>query len=247
MVLCGGAEKPRDLPVEGRELKGVYFAMDYLRQQNRVNRGVKISSKERINAQGKRIIILGGGDTGADCVGTANRQKAASIKQFEVLPEPPRDRQPDNPWPQWAQILRTSTSHEEGVLRDYSIMTKRLSGQNGELKQLHAVRLEFGSKDPITGRMGMRELPGTEFTEDVDILILAMGFVSPEKAGLLDELGVEFDQRGNVKTDDERMTSVPGVFAAGDMRRGQSLVVWAINEGREAASGIERYFESQKV
>lgn len=246
IVLCGGAEKPRDLPVEGRELQGVYFAMDYLRQQNRMNRGVKFSPKERINAQGKRVIVLGGGDTGSDCVGTANRQGAASIKQFELLPEPPKERQANNPWPQWGQILRSSTSHEEGCIRDYNIMTRRLSGENGRLTQLHAVRLEFGPQDPVTGRRGMKEIPGTEFTEDADLVILAMGFLAPVKEGLLEELGVELDQRGNVKTGEDRMSSVPGVFAAGDMRRGQSLVVWAIHEGREAANSVEQYFETQR-
>ena len=252
IVLCGGSEKPRDLPVEGRELKGVYFAMEYLIQQNRINRGEKIPANERIDAKGKHVIVLGGGDTGADCVGTANRQGAASIKQFELLPEPSKERLDDNPWPQWARILRTSTSHEEGCLRDYSIMTTRLSGENDELKQLHAVRLEF-SQNPETGRMDMTEVPGTEFSEDVDMVILAMGFLSPVKEGLLEELGVELDQRGNVKTEGGHpetqaggMTSVPGVFAAGDMRRGQSLIVWAIHEGREAAKHVMRYLDPEE-
>ncbi len=247
IVLCGGSEKPRDLQVEGRELKGVYFAMDYLRQQNRLNRGAKIPANERITAKGKRVIVLGGGDTGADCVGTANRQGAASVKQFELLPEPPKDRSPHNPWPQWAQILRTSTSHEEGCVRDYSIMTTRLNGENGELKRLHAIRLEF-NRNPETGRMDMTEVPGTEFSEDVDMVVLAMGFLSPVKEGMLEEFGVKLDQRGNVKTQGGHpdtqaggMTSVPSVFAAGDMRRGQSLIVWAIHEGREAAKHAMQY------
>ena len=252
IVLCGGAEKPRDLQVEGRDLKGVHFAMDYLIQQNLVNRGVKIPDGERIDAKGKRVIVLGGGDTGADCVGTANRQGAASVKQFELLPEPPKDRLDENPWPQWAQILRTGTSHEEGCERDYSILTKDLSGENGELKQLHAVRLEF-TPNEATGRMDMKELPGTEFTEDVDMVVLAMGFLSPVKEGLLEELGVELDQRGNVKTEGGHpetlaggMTSVAGIFAAGDMRRGQSLIVWAIHEGREAAKHAMQYLAPQE-
>lgn len=244
LVLCGGAEQPRDLPVEGRDLQGVYFALEYLTQQNRENRGIRIDPKQRISAEGKRVIVLGGGDTGADCVGTANRQGAASIKQFELLPQPPAEREPDNPWPQWACIERTSSSHEEGCIRDYSILTKRLSGENGILKKLHAVRLNFGPKETLTGRRNMKEIPGTEFEENVDVLILALGFLGPVKHGLLEELGVELDERGNVKTEKNRMTSIPGVFAAGDMRRGQSLVVWAIHEGRIVAEGVNTYFQA---
>lgn len=244
VVLCGGAEASRDLPVEGRDLKGVYFAMEYLMQQNRLNRGIQIHPDLLISAEGKRVIILGGGDTGADCVGTANRQGAASVKQFELLPKPPAERIPDNPWPQWALVERSGSSHEEGCVRDYSIMTKRLSGEDGVLKKLHAVRLNFGPKDPITGRREMKEIPGTEFEESVDLLILAMGFLGPAKGGMLEELGVELDERGNVKTDEQKMTMVPGVFAAGDMRRGQSLVVWAIHEGRAAAEAVDAYLET---
>ena len=247
LVLCGGAEQPRDLPVEGRGLKGVYFAIDYLSQQNRLNRGLRIHPDQLISAQGKRVIVLGGGDTGADCVGTANRQGAASIKQFELLPRPPVDRAADNPWPHWAQIERTSTSHEEGCVRDYAILTKRLSGEQGVLKKLHAVRLNFSPKDPLTGRRDMREIPGTEFEENVDLLILALGFLGPVKDGMLAELGVALDERGNVQTDAQRMTSVPGVFACGDMRRGQSLLVWAIHEGRTAAEGVNQYLETQEA
>ena len=241
VALCGGAEKPRDLPVEGRDLQGVYFAMDYLTQQNRINRGVQIPPEQRISAAGKRVIIIGGGDTGADCVGTARRQGAASIKQFELLPEPPKERPLDNPWPQWARILRTSSSHEEGCVREFSVSTKRLTGEQGVLKKLHGIRLEFSEPDPATGRRDMKEIPGSEFTEDADMVVLAMGFVGPIKEGMLTELGVKFDERGNIAANADRMTSVPGVFAAGDMRRGQSLVVWAIHEGRAAAKGIERY------
>jgi len=243
VVLCGGSEQPRDLPIDGRQLKGVYFAMDYLRQQNRKNRGGNLYAEEFISAEGKRVIVLGGGDTGADCVGTANRQGARAVKQFELLPQPPTQRLSDNPWPQWASIERFSTSHEEGCLRDYSIMTKRFSGENGVLKKLHAVRLEWGAKDPVTGRMDMREIPGSEFEAEADLVILALGFVGPVKEGMLHDLGVTFDERGNVKTDDNRMTSIPGVFAAGDMRRGQSLVVWAIHEGRMAAEGVDAYLK----
>lgn len=247
LVLCGGAEQPRDLPVGGRDLKGVYFAMEFLIQQNRVNLGQKIDPKGRISAQGKRVVVLGGGDTGSDCVGTSNRQGATLIKQFELLGRPPKERDPNNPWPQWALIERTSSSHEEGVERDYCIMTKSFSGENGELKKLHAVRLEFGDPDPETGRRPMKEIPGSEFEVEVDLVFLAMGFLGPEKNGMLEELGVDLNERGNVKADGNKMTSVPGIFTAGDMTRGQSLVVWAINEGRTAAQGVHNYLMTQTV
>lgn len=241
LVLCGGAQQSRDLPVEGRDLKGVYFAMEFLTQQNQVNRGKKIGSGKRISAKNKHVIVLGGGDTGSDCVGTSNRQGAVSVKQFELLPRPPKDRGPNNPWPQWALIERTSTSQEEGVERDYCVMTKKFSGENGVLKKLHAVRLEFGDPDPETGRRSMTEIPGSEFEVDVDLVFLAMGFTGPVKSGMIEELGVELDERGNVKADQNKMTGIPGIFTAGDMARGQSLVVWAINEGRTAAKGVHQY------
>lgn len=242
VVLCGGAEKPRDLAVPGREFKGVVQAMDYLIQQNRRNLGQAIDFSRSIDAKGKRVVVLGGGDTGSDCVGTANRQGALSVKQFELLPEPPKERAPDNPWPQWAYILRTSSSHEEGVERDYCVNTKFFSGDNnGNVAKLHAVRVRFGPKDPKTGRSAMEEVPGSEFSVDADIVILAMGFLGPVKDGLLAESGVQLDVRGNVKHDENKMTSVPGIFTAGDMARGQSLVVWAIQEGRAAARGVDQY------
>lgn len=241
IVLCCGAEQPRDLPVEGRDLKGVYFAMEFLTQQNRVNQGEKFDPAQRIDADGKRVVILGGGDTGSDCVGTSNRQGAVSVKQFELLPQPPKERDPNNPWPQWALIERTSTSHEEGVEQEYCIMTKKFSGENGVLKKLHAVRLEFGEPDPETGRRPMKEIPGSEFEVDVDLVFLAMGFLGPVKSGMIEELRVELDERRNVKADQNKMTNIPGVFTAGDMTRGQSLVVWAINEGRTAAEGVHQY------
>jgi glutamate synthase (NADPH/NADH) small chain len=245
LVLAGGAEQARDLPIPGRELDGVYQAMHYLPQQNRVNLGQKIDEKIKVTAQGKKVVVLGGGDTGSDCVGTANRQGAISVKQFELLPEPPKDRPLDNPWPQWAFIKRKSTSHEEGVEQDYSILTKKLTGENGKLKRLHGVRLDWSAKDPKTGRPLMKEVPGSEFEIECDLLLLAMGFLGPVKKGLLEELGVELDERTNVKTDNNRMTSVPGVFAAGDMRRGQSLVVWAINEGRTAADCVDQWLATK--
>lgn len=247
VVLAGGAEQARDLPIPGRELEGVYQAMIYLPQQNRLNRGQKVDAKNRISAKGKRVVVLGGGDTGSDCVGTANRQGAIYVKQFELLPEPPKDRSFDNPWPQWAFIKRKSSSHEEGVEQDYNIMTKKLSGENGKLKTLHAVRLEWGQKDPKTGRPAMKEVPGSEFEVECDLLLLAMGFLGPVKNGMLEELGIALDERTNVKADANKMTSVPGIFAAGDMRRGQSLVVWAIDEGRRAAACVDRWLMTQKV
>lgn len=241
VVLAGGAEQPRELLVQGRELSGVHQAMEYLIQQNRLNRGQAVPKDRRISAKGKHVIVLGGGDTGADCVGTANRQGALSVKQFEILPKPPLERAKDNPWPQWSFTYRKSTSHEEGVEQDFSVMTKHLGGQAGKIKTLQAARLAYGPIDPKTCRYQTQEIQGSEFSVDCDLLILAMGFLSPVKNGMLEELGVELDARGNVKTDDNSMTSVPGIFSAGDMRRGQSLVVWAIHEGRRAARSVNRW------
>ncbi len=238
LVLCGGSETPRDLKVPGRELKGVHFAWDYLTQQNLRNRGIAIPPEESIHAKGKRVLVIGGGDTGADCVGTANRQGALSVTQFELLAPPPEERAADNPWPQWAKIKRPSTSHEEGCELHYCVMTTRLSGENGQVKKLHAVKLDYGPDY----RGDMEVISGTDFEVDVDLVILAMGFIGPRKEGMIEELGVELDNRGNVKAGDNKMTTVPGVFAAGDMRRGQSLVVWAIHEGRQTAHGVDEYF-----
>ena len=241
IVLAGGAEQPRDIPIPGRELKDIYFAMDYLTQQNRISLGQHVSTDERISAEGKRVVVLGGGDTGSDCIGTANRQGATTVFNFELMPKPPQTRPSDNPWPNWAFVERTSTSHEEGCKRDYAILTKKFTGDNGVVKKLHAVRLESGPKDPKTGRSEMKEIPGSEFEVEVDLVLLALGFLGPVKKGMIEQLGVALDERGNVKTDNNLMTSIPGVFAAGDMRRGQSLVVWAINEGRITADGVNRY------
>ncbi len=245
LVLCGGAEEPRDLPIPGRELEGIYQAMFYLPQQNRRNQGQAIDRKLSVTAEGKGVIILGGGDTGSDCLGTANRQGAIWVKQYELLPQPPKERAADNPWPNWAFIQRKSTSHEEGVEQDYGILTKKFSGEHGKLKKLHAVRLEYAPKDPMTGRSSFQGIPESDFVVDVDMVLLALGFTGPVKKGLLEELGVELDGRGNVKTNLAKMTSVPGVFAAGDMARGQSLVVWAIAEGRAAAEGVHQYLLAQ--
>ena len=244
IVLCGGAEAARDLTVPGRELKGVYQAMYYLPQQNLRNNKIDSDRFEEVSAKGKKVIVLGGGDTGSDCVGTAIRQGASSVHQFELMPKPPEKRTPENPWPNWALIQRTSSSHEEGCARDYSILTKRLTGENGVLKKLHAVRLEWG-KDQATGQMKMEEIPGSNFDMDCDLLLLAMGFLGPVKKGMIEELGVALDPRGNVAADANKMTSVPGVFTAGDMTRGQSLVVWAIHEGRRAAEGVQHYLTTK--
>ncbi len=236
LVLAGGATKPRDLPVPGRELKGIHFAMEFLPQQNRVVAGDHVP--DQIVATGKRVVILGGGDTGSDCLGTSNRQGAVSVHQFELLPQPPKDRPPFT-WPNWPMILRTSTSHEEGVIREWSINTKRFSGDaRGNVKKLHAVRLEWTADG---GRPAMREIPGSEFELECDLVLLALGFVGPEPDTMLAQLGVRLTERGTVWVDERYQTSVPGVFACGDMRRGQSLVVWAIWEGREAARGVDAY------
>ncbi len=240
ICLTGGSTIARDLPIAGRDLDGVYLAMEYLTQQNRVLAGQIFDQSERIVAEGKRVLVLGGGDTGSDCVGTAHRQGAEVVYQFELLPEPPETPRDSNPWPQWPMIMRTSSSHEEGSLRDYNILTKNFSGRNGRIEKMLAVRLEWGPPDE-TGRPAMIEIPGSEFELDVDLVLLALGFVHPEREGMLEQLEVELDGRGNVATAPNKMTSVPGVFAAGDMSRGQSLVVWALAEGREAARGIDEY------
>ena len=240
VCLTGGSTQARDLDVPGRELDGVHFAMEYLPQQNRTLAGETVN--DQISAEGRRVIILGGGDTGADCLGTAHRQGAEIVHQFELLPEPPETRADDNPWPQWPMILRTSGAHEEGGIRDYNILTKSLTGENGQVSKLHAVRVDWTKGE--NGRFQMSEVPGSEFSVDADLVLLAMGFLHPEHGGMLEQLGVELDARGNVKVDESKMTSVPGVFAGGDMVRGQSLVVWAIAEGRDVARGIDHYLSS---
>lgn len=239
ICLAGGSTRARDLMVPGRELEGIHFAMEFLPQQNKRNWGDKLDPREEILATGKKVIVLGGGDTGSDCVGTSVRQGAQSIHQFELLPEPPKERSSDNPWPQWPNILRLSTSHEEGGIRDYGILTKSFSGSHGKVEKLHAVRVDW-VKDS-SGNWQMKEIPGTEFTQAADLVLLAMGFVHPEHEGMLKDLGVELNERGNVRVDENKMTSVPGIFAAGDMERGQSLVVWALAAGREAARGIDEW------
>jgi glutamate synthase (NADPH/NADH) small chain len=239
VVLSGGATWARDLPVPGRELKGIHFAMEFLPQQNKVVAGDCV--ERQITAAGKRVVILGGGDTGSDCLGTSNRQGARSVHQFELLPQPPETRTEDiAPWPYWPMILRTSSSHEEGVVRDWSINTTSFSGDaQGNVKQLHGVRLEWVKGD--NGRPVMKAIAGSEFTLDCDLVLLALGFLGPERGPLFTGLGVELNERGTVRVDQRWMTTAPGVFACGDMRRGQSLVVWAIWEGRECARGVDQF------
>ena len=232
LLLTGGAESPRNLPVPGRDLKGIHFAMEYLPQQNR--RGAGDLVEGQILATGKRVVIIGGGDTGADCLGTAHRQRAASVHQFEILPQPPAERSPFTPWPLWPLQLRTESAHEEGGIRDWAINTARFTGdENGNVKQLHALRVGPPPK--------FEAMPGTEFAIAADLVLIAMGFLGPVKNGMIETLGVKLDARSNVETDANYMSSIPGVFAAGDMRRGQSLVVWAIAEGRKAARGIDKF------
>jgi glutamate synthase (NADPH/NADH) small chain len=244
ILLAGGAGQPRDLPVPGRDLKGVRFAMDYLTLQNRRNEGDEIPEPEFISAKDKHVIIIGGGDTGADCLGTAHRQGALAVHQLELMPMPPEERTADNPWPEWPQIFRVSGAHEEGGERLYSVSTQRFSGDNGHVQRLHAVQVEMVKKN---GRATFEPVPGSEFELPADLVLLAMGFTGPEKGALLDDLGVTMTGRGNVGRDAKWMTNVRGVFTAGDMQRGQSLIVWAIAEGRSAARAIDEYLmgESQ--
>ncbi|MCP9445980.1 MAG: glutamate synthase subunit beta [Nitrospira sp.] len=233
-----GAEQPRDLSVPGRELKGIHFAMDYLTQQNKRNAGDSIMD-ESITAAGKRVVIIGGGDTGSDCLGTAHRQGCREVHQFELLPEPPPQRAESTPWPLWPMQLRTSHAHEEGCDRQWSVSTTRFSGRDGHVTKLHAHRVAYenGKFTPI---------PNTDFEMEVDLVLLAMGFTGPVKQGLLDSLGVKYDQRGAVQVDENFMTNLDGVFAGGDTRRGASLIVWAIAEGRKMAAGIDGYLRAGK-
>jgi glutamate synthase (NADPH/NADH) small chain len=234
LLLTGGAEWSRDLKVPGRELKGIHFAMEFLPQQNRRCEGDVVPDEGAILAADKRVVIIGGGDTGADCLGTSHRQKAYSVHQFELMPEPPKERSPLTPWPLWPMQLRVESSHEEGGKREWGIATSKFTGDDrGNVKRLHTVRVGPPPKfEPI---------PDTEETFEADLVLLAMGFMGPVRSGMLDQLGVKLDQRGNVAVGEDWMSSVPGVFAAGDMRRGQSLVVWAISEGRKAARAVDRF------
>ncbi len=243
VLMCCGSEKPRDLPVEGRELDGIHFAMDFLPQQNKRNEGDIIDDEVAITAKDKNVLIIGGGDTGSDCLGTSLRQGAKNVYQFELLNEPPKERSEKNPWPQWPMVMRVSSSHEEAQkkITRYNILTKKFTGENGKLKKVHAVNIRFGPPEAGTGRPSIIEIPGSEFELDVDLVFLAMGFVHPVHEGLVEQLNVKLDGRNNVACDKNKMTNVDGVFVAGDMTRGQSLVVWAIAEGREAARAIDEY------
>jgi glutamate synthase (NADPH) small chain len=238
IVLAGGACAPRDLPIPGRELAGIHFAMEYLTLQNKRCEGDAIADETFISANDKRVVIIGGGDTGADCLGTVHRQGAVSVHQFELLPRPPDTRAVENPWPQWPNIFRVSSAHEEGGERVYAVSTQRFVGEGGRVKRLQAVKVDMVREG---GRLDFRPVPGSEYTLDVDLVLLAMGFVGAEKPGMLTDLGVKLTERGNVWRDAAWMTSVPGVFACGDMQRGQSLIVWAIAEGRSAARGVDAF------
>jgi glutamate synthase (NADPH/NADH) small chain len=232
IVLAGGATVPRDLRVPGRELSGIHFAMEYLTQQNRRCEGDDVPSDAAISAQGRRVVIIGGGDTGADCLGTVHRQGSRSVHQLELMARPPEERTADNPWPQWPLIFRTSPAHEEGGERLYSVATRRFSGDaEGRVARLHVAAVDTGTEHEI----------------EADLVLLAMGFVGCEPGGMLSSLGVQLTERGNVRRDANWMTNVPGVFAAGDMQRGQSLIVWAIAEGRSAARGVDAYLMGEST
>ncbi len=240
ICLAIGAMKPRDLPVEGRGLKGIHFAMEFLRQQNKIIRGSKIPDEERILATDKNVLVIGGGDTGSDCVGTSIRHGAKNILQIEILPKPPEDRLANNPWPYWANILRTSSSHKEGCERRWGLTTKRFIGKNGKLSQVEIAEVEWVQEN---GKYAMVEKPGSSEILDIDLVLLAMGFIHPVHEGIADELGLEFDNRGNIKIKTGYQTSVPNVFATGDATVGASLVVRAINYGRLAAKSIDAYLK----
>jgi len=241
VLLCTGSERPRDLPIPGRDLRGVHFAMEFLTQQNKRNAGDRLPADEEILAQGRHVVVLGGGDTGSDCIGTSHRQGARSVTSIELLERPPDTRAASTPWPNWPLVFRTSSSHEEGGAREFSVLTKRFEGEAGRVTKLHCVRLAWGPPD-ASGRPAMEEVPGSEFAIPADLVLLAMGFVHPVHEGLVKDLGLRLDPRGNVQADAEGFaTSEPGIFAAGDCRRGQSLVVWALWEGREAARAVDGY------
>jgi glutamate synthase (NADPH/NADH) small chain len=241
VALTGGSEKPRDLPVPGRELSGIHFAMEFLPQQNKRNAGDDVPGQ--ILATGKHVVVIGGGDTGSDCIGTSIRQGAASVVNFELMPMPPEHENKPLTWPYWPLKLRTSSSHEEGAERDFAVATKHFQGENGRVTKLTGCKVEWVKDEK--GAMAMKEVPGTEFTIPADLVLLAMGYVHPVHEGMLADLGVERDARGNVKAATEGAgayaTSVRKVFSAGDMRRGQSLIVWAIREGRQCAREIDAF------
>lgn len=243
VCLACGAMQPRDLIAEGREMKGIHFAMDFLKQQNKIVDGERILDSQRISATKKKVLVIGGGDTGSDCVGTSIRQKAASITQIEILAQPPTERSEDNPWPFWPNTMRTSSSHLEGCERRWNLATRRFIGDNNRVTGVEVIKVEWLKEN---GRMTMREIPGTIEIIQADLVLLSMGFVSPIHAGLLDNLGVEYDQRGNLKSVDN-VTNLDKIFAAGDVTRGASLVVHAIKSGRDAAFRIHEYLEKKEI
>jgi len=243
--LAIGAEAARDLDVPGRELNGVHLAMDFLTQQNKKGAGDKIDPETQLTAHNKHVVIIGGGDTGADCLGTCHRQGASEVYQVELLPEPPPKRAESTPWPLWPMQMRTSAAHEEGGLREWSFLTKGFSGTRGRVERLHAVRVEMIIND--SGGSKIIEIPESEFEIKADLVLLAMGFTGPKKEGLLTDLGVKINARGSVAVDENHMTNIDGVFAAGDVKLGASLIVWAIREGRDAAKGIEAYLERKQA
>ncbi|NUN96791.1 MAG: glutamate synthase subunit beta, partial [Candidatus Omnitrophica bacterium] len=243
VVIAIGATWSRDLPIPGRNLNGIHLAMDFLPQQNKRCAGDVVPDAESILATGKHVIVIGGGDTGADCIGTSIRQGAASVTNIEIFPRPPEDRTETMPWPYYPMTLRVESSHQEGVLRDWSVLTKEFIGRDGKLVGLRCARLEYYTDE--SGRLASREVD--EFELKADLVLLALGFLGPEKEGMIAELGVELDERGNVVADENYMSSVPGIFACGDSRRGQSLVVWAIAEGREAARGVDLHLMGESV
>jgi glutamate synthase (NADPH/NADH) small chain len=243
LVMAGGAESPRDLPVPGRELDGVHFAMEFLTQQNKRNAGdpeTVAAPTGTLSAKGKHVVVIGGGDTGSDCIGTSNRHGAASVTQLEIMPRPPEKENKSLSWPDWPLKLRTSSSHEEGCEREFAVGTRRFVGKDGKVTAMECVRLEWAPG--ADGRMQMQEVAGSEFELKADLVLLAMGFVGPRRSGLVDDAAVELDPRGNVNANvTDYRSSAPNIFACGDMRRGQSLVVWAIREGRQCARAVDEY------
>jgi glutamate synthase (NADPH/NADH) small chain len=249
VALTGGAEWPRDLEVPGRELDGIHFAMSFLTQQNKRVAGddeARAAPRGTISAKGKHVVVIGGGDTGSDCIGTSNRQGAASVTQLEVMPQPPEKENKGLTWPDWPLKMRTSSSQEEGAERDFAVLTKRATGANGKVEALECVRVEW-VRD-ASGRMSMQEVPGSAFELKADLVLLAMGFLGPVRKGMVEQAGVELDPRGNIKANVlDYKTSVPKLFSAGDMRRGQSLVVWAIREGRQCARAVDEFLMGSTV
>jgi glutamate synthase (NADPH/NADH) small chain len=246
ICLAGGCRVARDLKIEGRELSGIHFAMDYLIQSNRRLAGETIPQDQLIDAKDKRVLVIGGGDTGTDCVGTAHRQGASCVVQIEVMPKPAQCRTEAYPWPRYPLLLKTSTSHEEGGERQWAVLTKRFSGEAAKVKKVSCIRVDFSARDD-TGCPLMKQIPGSEFEIETDLVILAIGFIHPERKGLLEQLKTELDSCGNVKTGTGYMTSRKGVFSCGDMRRGQSLIVWAIHEGRHCARAIDEYLMGKSL